>query len=143
MGQHTAPREHLPGDAAGGHPGWQSRLAARVNEDQRGKADRRGAGMRNWPARLTVVCDVQFRVLLRQAANARGISASGYARRAVAAFVAADLGLELPEVCAHLPKPSPAEGNMRGLPREQQPLFNPGAWIDDARGFGTWQVRGE
>lgn len=96
--------------------------------------------MRNWPARLTIVCDVQFRVLLRKAANARGISASGYARRAVAAFVAADLGMDLGQVCAHLPKPSPVEGNMRGLPREQHPRFNPGAWIDDGAGFGRWQV---
>lgn len=96
--------------------------------------------MRNWPARITVVSDVEFRRLLRAAADRRGISASGYVRRAVSAFVAADLGLPWEQVCAHVPKPSPPEGTMRALPREQHPLYNPGRWVDDGAGYGSWSV---
>lgn len=140
MSQHRVPRSHLPGDAAGGVPGWQDRVTTAVQDNERTKADRRGAGMRNWNARLTVVTDVELRPLLRQAANARGISVTGYVRRATAAFIAADLGVPFAEVCAHMPRPGPALGTMRGLPPEQRPLHNPGRWIDDGAGYGAWEV---
>ncbi len=139
---HLAPRSHLPGDAAGGRPGWQDRLLTLVETNEREKADRRGAGMRVWPARLTLVCSIEFRRLLRAAADARGISASGYARRATAAFVAADLGLAFEDVCALLPRPAGPMGPMvAGLPEERRPINNPGRWPDDGQGFGRWGVR--
>lgn len=139
-GLHRVPRSHLPGDAAGGRPGWEDRLLTLVDDNERQKAERRGAGMRNWNARLTVVSDIKLRPLLRAAANARGISVTGYVRRATAAFIAADLGVPFAEVCSFMPRPSPATGNMRGLPPEQRPVNNPGRWIDDGRGFGPWEV---
>jgi hypothetical protein len=111
-----------------------------VNDDQREKADRRGAGMKNWPARLTVVCDIEFRRLLREAANRRGMSAVGYVRRATAAFIAADLELPFEAVAALTPRPAPPEGAMKGLPAEQRPLNNPGKWRDDGTGHGSWVV---
>lgn len=140
MTPHTAPRSHLPGDAAGGRPGWQGRLLTLVSADQREKADRRGAGMKNWPARLNLVCDIEWRRLLRQAATARGMSSTGYARRAATAFIAADLGLPFEAVAAYTPRPSPSEGTMRGLPAEQRPIHNPGKWRDDGLGHGSWVV---
>jgi hypothetical protein len=140
MSPHRAERAHLPGDAAGGRPGWQDRITGAVDANERAKADRRGAGMRNWPARLTMVSDIEFRRLLRQAADARGMSATGYARRATAAFVASDLGLDFSSVCALLPKPSPPEGTMKGLPKEEHPLRHPGRWVDDGIGHGSWRV---
>ena len=140
MSPHTAPRKHLPGDAAGGRPGWEDRLLALVHDDQREKADRRGAGMKNWPARLTVVCDIEFRRLLRAAADARGMSAVGYVRRATSAFIASDLDLPFEAVAALTPKPSPAEGAMKGLPIDERPMNNPGKWRDDGVGHGSWVV---
>lgn len=136
---HLAPRRHLPGDAAGGRPGWEDRLLALVNDDQREKADRRGAGMKNWPARLTLVCDIEFRQLLRQAANERGMSAVGYVRRATAAFIAADLQLPFEAVASLTPKPAPPDG-VRNLPVDQLPLHNPGKQRDDGVGHGSWRV---
>jgi hypothetical protein len=96
--------------------------------------------MKNWPARLTVVCDIEFRRLLREAANRRGMSAVGYVRRATAAFMAADLELPFEAVVALTPKPAPPEGAFKGLPAEQWPIHNPGKWRDDGVGHGTWQV---
>jgi len=143
MPVHRTPRRHLPGDAAGGRPGWEDRLLTLVNADQREKADRRGAGMRNWPARLTLVSDIEFRVLLREAATARRMSATGYARRAIAAFVAADLGMRFEDVCVLLPKPAPPEGTASSaLPLEERPQNNPGKVRDTGAGHGSWQVCG-
>jgi hypothetical protein len=96
--------------------------------------------MKNWPARLTVVCDIEYRRLLRQAANARGMSATGYVRRATSAFIAADLDLPFEAVVALTPKPTPPEGAMKGMPADQHPLRNPGKWRDDGLGHGVWQV---
>lgn len=141
MSLHRASRDHLPGDAAGGRPGWEDRLVHLVNDAERAKADRRGAGMRNWPARIMLVSDIGFRRLLRQAAEARGMSASGYARRAAAAFIAHDLGLPFEQVCALTPRPAPPDGPMRvGMRPEERPVNNPGRQVDDGAGFGTWLV---
>lgn len=96
--------------------------------------------MKNWPARLTVVCDIEYRRLLRAAADARGMSAVGYVRRATAAFIAHDLDLPFEAVAALTPKPSPPEGTMKGLPAEQRPMYNPGKWRDDGAGHGSWVV---
>lgn len=96
--------------------------------------------MKNWPARLTLVCDIEFRRVLREAADRRGMSAVGYVRRATAAFIAADLELPFEAVVALTPKPSPAEGTMKGLPVAERPIYNPGKWRDDGVGHGTWLV---
>jgi hypothetical protein len=95
--------------------------------------------MKNWPARLTVVCDIEYRVLLREAADRRGMSAAGYARRATTAFIAADLDLPFEVVAALTPQPAPPEGTMT-LPVEQRPIRNPGKWRDDGLGHGSWRV---
>jgi hypothetical protein len=97
--------------------------------------------MRNWPARIMLVSDIAFRRLLRQAAETRGMSASGYARRAAAAFIAHDLQIPFEQVCALTPRPAPPEGPFRaGLPADQRPANNPGRQVDDGLGFGTWRV---
>jgi hypothetical protein len=139
MPSHRAPRQHLPGDAAGGRPGWQGRLLALVENNERQKAAGRGSGSKHWPARTVLISDIEFRGLLHQAASARGMSRAGYVRRAVAAFVAADLGLELVEVAAHMPRPTPDGGPM-ALPAAEHPRNNPGKWADDGVGFGSWEV---
>jgi hypothetical protein len=136
---HHAPRNHLPGDAAGGRPGWQDRLLTLVEGSERQKAANKGNGQRYWPVRMVVTSDIEFRRMLRAAATARGLSSSGYVRRAVAAFVAADLGLSLPEVAQHMPRPVPEAGPM-ALPADQHPRLHPGKWADDGTGYGSWAV---
>jgi hypothetical protein len=97
--------------------------------------------MRNWPARIQLVSDIGFRRLLRQAADGRGMSASGYARRAAAAFIAHDLGLPFEQVCALTPRPAPPEGPIRaGQDPKDRPVNNPGRQVDDGTGYGTWGV---
>jgi hypothetical protein len=88
---------------------------------------------------MVVTSDIEFRRMLRAAATARGLSSSGYVRRAVAAFVAADLGLSLPEVAQHMPRPVPEAGPM-ALPADQHPRLHPGKWADDGTGYGSWAV---
>jgi len=139
MSRHTAPREHLPGDAAGGRPGWEGRLLALVETSERQKAASKGNGQRYWPVRMVVTSDIEFRRMLQSAAAARGISVSGYVRRAVAAFVAADLEMDFTDVTTHLPRAVPQGGPMM-LPREQHPRLNPGPWPDDGAGYGAWEV---
>jgi hypothetical protein len=95
--------------------------------------------MKNWPARLTVVCDIEFRRLLRAAADQRGMSAVGYVRRATAAFIASDLEIPFEAVAALTPKPAAPEG-IKSLPLEQRPAYNPGKWRDDGVGHGSWVV---
>lgn len=99
--------------------------------------------MKNWPARLTLVCDIEFRQLLRRAADARDMSAVGYVRRATAAFIAADLDLPFEAVASLTPRPAPPGGVMRGLPVEESPRNNPGKWRDDGAGHGSWTVCGD
>jgi hypothetical protein len=137
--RHRAPREHLPGDAAGGRPGWEGRLLALVETSERQKAATKGNGQRYWPVRMVVTSDIEFRRMLNAAAAARGISASGYVRRAVAAFVAADLDLDFAAVVVHTPRAVPTGGAM-SLPPEQHPRLNPGPWPDDGTGYGPWDV---
>lgn len=139
MGRHTAQRTHLPGAAAGGREGWQGRLEERVNDAAAVKVARYGSGHRRWPARVTIVCDVDFRTLLRAAADKRGMSAWGYARRAVAAFIAADLDLRFERVAEHTPWPTPPGGPM-SLPAARHPRNNPGRWPDNGKGYGSWKV---
>jgi hypothetical protein len=68
------------------------------------------------------------------------MSAVGYVRRATAAFIAHDLDLPFEAVAALTPKPSPAEGTMKGLPVQERPVYNPGKWRDDGAGHGSWVI---
>ena len=66
------------------------------------------------------------------------MSSVGYARRAVSAFIAHDLGLSFAAVTHEHPRPAPPGGNMTepGL----HPLRNPGRWPDDGTGHGRWEL---
>ncbi len=111
-----------------------------VWDDQGAKAKRRGT-LENWPSRVTLACDPQLNALLVKAAAARGMSMSGYARRALCAFLAHDLGMDFAEVCALVPKPAPAGQVAWGrLSGEAHPGKHPGRWADDGLGYGTWEV---
>jgi hypothetical protein len=115
-------------------------VVGRVVDDQRERSARRGA-LQNWPSRVTIACDPQLNVLLVKAAAARDMSLAGYARRALCAFLAHDLGMDFAQVCALTPKPAPAGQVAWGrLSGGAHPSKNPGRWADDGLGYGTWEV---
>lgn len=75
-------------------------------------------------ARIQMVVGGFFAGRLAQAAERRGMSVTAYCRRAVAAFVAADLDEPLVELLADIPHPGgPHHGS-----------------YDDGTGYGTWQA---
>lgn len=74
---------------------------------------------------------------LRQASRMRGISAGAYLRRAVAAFVAHDLGVDFEDILKD--SPSPKWNDNRGEVKGKKNV-----WVreyDDGTGYGTWVVK--
>ena len=109
-------------------PGWQelaiARVRARQHENRR--HNERSSG-------LYLFFDDQFRVLLDEACLRRGISLTGYLRRAAAAMIAYDLDLPLQEVAKHGAKPA-AYGSTGGGRKVRT--------HDDGLGFGPWDITG-
>lgn len=107
-------------------PGWQERAIARVRARQ--KATRRANERKNG---IWTFFDDEFRYLLDEACIRRNISLTGYMRRAAAAMIAYDLGMELEEVTRHGSQPAPYAGNGGGrLTRTQ----------DNGTGQGPWNI---
>jgi hypothetical protein len=107
---------------------WRETVMGRVEAKARVRAGRNGH-IRG--ARLYLNVGLGFNEALGRAAKARGISRVGYLRRAVGAFLAADLGEDFAELMAQCPAPTP-------FTRER-------AWVtyggdDDGSGYGTWVV---
>lgn len=94
------PRPDLQGFADPSVPGWQNRALARVAE--RAHTSRRKYERRNG---MYILFDDPLRVLLDEAARRRNISLTGYARRALIAFIARDLGMDIGEVAQHAADP--------------------------------------
>lgn len=116
------------GDRVGA--GWRETVMGRVEEKARHARNHQG-NIRD--VRLSMFVGFEFSAALNRAAAARGISRVGYLRRAVAAFLAADLGMPFDRLTRECPKPLP-------YTRER-------AWVtaggdDDGTGYGTWHVPG-
>jgi hypothetical protein len=107
-------------------PGWQERAIARVRARQ--SKTRRNNERKNG---IWTFFDDPFRTLLDEAAMRRNISLTGYARRAIAAMIAHDLGMDFTEVTKHGSQPAPyaATGGGR-LVRT----------TDDGTGQGPWRI---
>lgn len=120
------PRGNLAGATDPSVPGWQDRLLGKVRENQRKDPTNRGKR----PTQINVRGDVGFFRYVRMAAQERDISISAYCRRAIAAFVAKDLGIEFTEVVRHTAKPTHYD---------QPPTFGPRT-ADDGEGWGDWRV---
>jgi hypothetical protein len=121
------PRPDLQGFADPSTPGWQQAALARVL--QRQKKTKRHTERRSG---VLATFDEPFRVLLDEAAKRRGISMQGYARRAIGAFIAKDLGMRLPEVLKYCASPTAyrlGAGYGRQVKTE-----------DDGRGAGPWFI---
>lgn len=127
----------LSGSADGRTPGWEERTKTRVNEAQAATQKRKG---RRRAANILLEFDLPFLTLLRQAAETRGMSSAGYARRAVAAFIAKDLGMDFPEVTQHFSAPH-RPGEVLSPTGKRTVHMKPGGTSDDGTGHGNWQVR--
>jgi hypothetical protein len=84
-------------------------------------------------ARYQFGCEPKFLTLVNTAATLRGITTAAYIRRAIAAFVAADLDMALADVAELTPaasrrgtRPSPGAGRR--------------VTADNGKGFGPWRA---
>ncbi|UOK18331.1 ribbon-helix-helix DNA binding domain protein [Arthrobacter phage BruhMoment] len=122
--------ERLQGWAAPApsEPGWQQRAIDAVKRRQH--KTRRHNERKNG---LYLFFDDPLRVYLDEACFRRNISLTGYARRAMVAFIAHDLGLPIEEVAQHSAVPADygATGGGR-LTRTQ----------DTGRTKGPWRITG-
>ena len=84
-------------------------------------------------ARYQFGCEPKFLTLVHTAATLRGITTAGYIRRAIAAFVAADLDMDLADVTVLTPK-----ATRRGT--SAHPTGTQRVTADDGRGFGPWRA---
>lgn len=121
-------RERLQGWAAPkpSEPGWQERAIAAVRARQKdtGRKYERKSG-------LYLFFDDQFRVLLDEAAFRRNISLTGYLRRAAAAMIAHDLGLDFEDVAQHSAMPAAYGATGGGRLKRTQ---------DDGTEYGNWHI---
>lgn len=123
-------RERLQGWAAPApsEPGWQERAVAAVRSRQRNT--KRHNERKNG---LYLFFDDGLRVLLDEACFRRNISLTGYARRAMIAFIAHDLGMPVEEVAKH--SAVPAEYGATGGGRLTRTE-------DNGKGKGFWNILG-
>lgn len=92
--------------------------------------------------------DIGLRLMLGAAAELRGMSASAYARRAICAFIAKDLGLPFASVtkfCPSVEDPEnlTAKGAKAKLTKTGGKIYGGGkipVTRDDGRGYGSWVV---
>lgn len=123
------PYGNLAGVSDPSIPGWQRRAFERVKGRQKGSTrhTERQDGIRT-------VWDVPFRVFLDEACRRRGMSMQGYCRRAIAAFVAHDLGIPVADVGKYMPIPTPYKVT-HGVGRF-------GKTEDNLTGYGKWVITG-
>lgn len=131
---------HLPGAADGAVDGWQERAVQGLNSVESNTKEPNGL------TRLSSQVHWKFLALVRLAARTRGISVSGYIRRAVAAFVAHDLQMEFGQVTQFSPGPNTfgQKGSAhRGKDPEKYQDFLGKNLPDDGVGYGKWEVAGD
>lgn len=124
-------RERLQGFTAPApsEPGWEERAIAAVRARQ--SKTKRNNDRKNG---LYLFFDDPLRVMLDEACHRRDISLTGYARRAMIAFIAYDLDLPLEEVAQHAAVPM-GYGNT-GSPGIKTRTY------DNGRGMGPWDIIG-
>lgn len=109
-------------------PGWEQRALDAVKGRQK-----KSSRMHERRDGVLATFDIEFKVLLDEAAKRRGISMAGYTRRALAAFVSHDLDLPLEDVTKYMSKAT----NYREWGAHGRPLVR---LDDDGKGFGRWVI---
>lgn len=117
------------------HEDWEERLRERVERTQ---AEKQKKARRTRPANILLEFAIPFLTALREAADSRGMSSAGYARRAVAAFVARDLGVPFESLTQHFSAPHRRGEVLKRDPGEFRKAE--GQTTDDGKGFGSWEV---
>lgn len=119
-------RTRLQGFADVSTPGWQERAIQRVRERQR-----KGRSTKGRKNGMYLFFDDEMRVLLDEACLRRDISLTGYGRRAMIAFIAHDLGMDIADVAKHAAVPADygSGGGNNGTRTH-----------DDGRGKGLWRI---
>ena len=115
-------------------PGWQDAVMKRLEE--RAMARKKPLGREANYYRFKLITGKSLPGLLRMAAEKRGISLQGYMRRALAAFVAYDLGLDMTKVLEDGPA-TLAWGRTGGKVLDEN-----GNVItqEDGKGYGQWVI---
>lgn len=112
-------------------PGWQERALER--ERQGASKDPKQASKKKHGNYLYLHAGMKLKSLLNAAAKQRGVSRSTYARRAMAAYIAHDLGLEPEDVLEGGPRS--CEWGKTGADVTKPPG-------DDLSGYGAWRLDG-
>jgi hypothetical protein len=122
---------------------WRSKAFAAVEKAEKKRVPQTTA----WGAQYHIRMTRPFRAFMKAAAETRGISMSGYARRALAKQIAADLGMPLVELLALTPYP-PAfgkrlpdeahQGIEKRARRDGRVMHVTVCLPDDGTGFGDW-----
>lgn len=118
-------------------PDWQETITAAVRASE---------GSRRRPA-MTFNVDIGLRLMLGAAAESRGMGASAYARRALCAFIAHDLGLPFDSVtkfCPAVDDPDNLQAKQAKGGAIRAGKLHKGGKIshtrDDGTGYGSWVV---
>lgn len=121
------PRGNLAGFSDRSVPGWKEDALARIALRQ--KRTKRNAERKSG---VLAVYDPPFQVFFDEAASRRGMSLAGYARRALAAMIAYDLGIPIDTITKYMPRPTEYRAG-GGVGRQDKTE-------DDGRGFGPWRI---
>lgn len=119
-------------------PDWQTKITDGVTKTE---------AKRRRPA-MTFNVDIGLRLMLGAAAEQRGMSSSAYARRALCAFIASDLGLPFSAVTKFCPSVEDPENlsakNAKAAATKTGGKIYRGGRIpttrDDGEGYGSWAV---
>lgn len=109
-------------------PDWRERALGRVRSRQRSSS--RSTNRKHG---IYIFMDDPLKVLVDEAAFRRGISISGYVRRAMSAMIAKDLGLPFTEVCKYAALPNSYKQDRFG---NRRPYSQ-----DDGKEFGQWSIK--
>lgn len=132
----TVKGEGLAGSADGRVPGWEDRMRERVNASE---TERMRTNKAKRDVQLRLEWDLEMAGLLRLAAEARGMPATAYARRAIAAFIAKDLGLPFEQVCGFFSAPF-KQGETFSKEHADGRREKKGKTQDNGKGYGSWSV---
>lgn len=119
-------------------PDWQEKITKGVEASE---------SKRRRPA-MAFNVDIGLRLMLGAAAEQRGMSASAYARRAICAFIAQDLGLPFASVTKFCPSVEDPENlsaktAKAALTKSGGKIYGGGkipTTRDDGLGYGSWVV---
>lgn len=119
-------------------PDWQQKITDGVEASE---------SKRRRPA-MAFNVDIGLRLMLGAAAEQRGMSASAYARRAICAFIAGDLGLPFASVTKFCPSVEDPENlsaktAKAALTKSGGKIYGGGkipTTRDDGLGYGSWVV---